>query len=50
MGLYLASEIAKEMRISLKADAVWGKGFEMQAFFPVVDAVPIKSDDVPEKR
>ncbi len=36
MGLYLAKEIAKELNISLSVDSEWGKGFEMQIFFPVV--------------
>lgn len=37
MGLYLAKEIAKELNISLRAASEWGKGFEMQVIFPVVD-------------
>ncbi len=37
MGLYLAKEIAKELNISLRAASKWGKGFEMQVIFPVVD-------------
>lgn len=36
MGLYLAKEIAKEMNLSLHAESVWGKGFEIQIFFPIV--------------
>ncbi len=36
MGLYLAKEIAKELRLSLEADSEWGKGFEMRIMFPVV--------------
>lgn len=36
MGLYLAKEIAEALNITLSADSEWGKGFEMQLFFPVV--------------
>lgn len=37
MGLYLAKEIAKELNIILNVNSQWGKGFEMQISFPVVD-------------
>lgn len=37
MGLYLAREIAKELNISLHAQSEWGKGFEMQIAFPIVE-------------
>lgn len=36
MGLYLASEIAKDLKLTLEADSQWGKGFEMRILFPVV--------------
>lgn len=37
MGLYLAKEMAKDLNLSLDASSQWGKGFEMQISFPVVD-------------
>ncbi len=37
MGLYLAQEIAKEMNVSLHAESEWGKGFNMQISFPVIE-------------
>lgn len=37
MGLYLAKEIAEEMKLSLEAASEWGKGFEMKVLFPVVE-------------
>ncbi len=36
MGLYLAKEVAKELNVQLTANSAWGKGFEMQISFPVV--------------
>lgn len=36
MGLYLASEIGKDLKLILEADSRWGKGFEMRIVFPVV--------------
>lgn len=36
MGLYLAAEIAKDLKLSLEADSVWGEGFEMRIAFPLV--------------
>lgn len=37
MGLYLVREIAKELNISLDVNSEWGKGFEIQISFPVVN-------------
>ena len=37
MGLYLAKEMSKDLRIALDAKSQWGKGFEMQISFPVID-------------
>lgn len=37
MGLYLAKEMAKELNIDLSVNSEWGKGFEMQISFPVVE-------------
>lgn len=49
MGLYLAKEIAKGLNIILNATSEWGKGFEMQITFPVVDENPHhRTDYVPQ--
>lgn len=37
MGLYLAKEIAEELNVSLNVESEWGKGFEMQIAFPIVN-------------
>ena len=37
MGLYLAKEMSKDLRIALDAKSQWGKAFEMQISFPVID-------------
>lgn len=34
MGLYLAGEIAKDLRVTLEAKTQWGNGFEMRIRFP----------------
>lgn len=39
MGLYLAKEMAKELKLSLDAESEWGKGFEIRILFPVVDVL-----------
>jgi len=36
MGLYLASEIGKDLKLALEADSQLGEGFEMRIVFPVV--------------
>ena len=36
MGLYLAKEIANELKITLDAISEWGKGFEMRILFPII--------------
>lgn len=36
MGLYLAKEIAGELKITLDGISEWGKGFEMRISFPLV--------------
>jgi signal transduction histidine kinase len=38
MGLYLAKEIAKDLKVSMEAVSQWGKGFEMRIVFPVVES------------
>lgn len=37
MGLYLASALAKDLNLSLKVRSEWGKGFEIQISFPIVN-------------
>lgn len=37
MGLYLAGEIAKDLKLSLKAESKWGEGFTMRILFVKVD-------------
>ena len=37
MGLYLAKGVAEDLNISLKAESEWGKGFQMEIVFPVVE-------------
>ena len=37
MGLYLASELARDLNLTLEAESEWGKGFEMRIRFPVVE-------------
>lgn len=36
MGLYLAGEIGKDLKLTLEAESKWGEGFEMRVAFPVV--------------
>lgn len=36
MGLYLAKEIAGDLKLTLEADSRWGEGFVMKIIFPVV--------------
>lgn len=36
MGLYLASEMAKELNLTMEAHSRWGEGCEMRISFPVV--------------
>lgn len=36
MGLYLAEEMAHDLKISLEAESQWKKGFELRIIFPVV--------------
>ena len=37
MGLYLAKEIADDLKLLLEADSLWGKGFVMTIKFPVIN-------------
>ena len=37
MGLYLAKEIADDLKLLLEADSRWGKGFVMTIKFPVIN-------------
>jgi len=37
MGLYLAKEIAGDLKLILEADSRWGEGFVMKIEFPVVN-------------
>lgn len=37
MGLYLVKGVAKELNLSLSVNSEWGKGFEIQIFFPIVN-------------
>lgn len=38
MGLYLAREIAKDLRLKLTAASDWGAGFEIRVTFPIIEA------------
>lgn len=37
MGLYLAKEIAGDLKLTLEADSRWGEGFVMKIKFPVIN-------------
>lgn len=44
MGLYLARETAKELKIGLDAASEWGKGLEMRLSFPLVGPLPASGE------
>lgn len=39
MGLYLAGKMADNLKLSLDVKSEWGKGFEIQISFPVIDSL-----------
>ncbi|HIU76487.1 MAG TPA: sensor histidine kinase, partial [Candidatus Pelethocola excrementipullorum] len=37
MGLYLAKEIAHDLKLKLEVESEWMQGFEMKIIFPKID-------------